>query len=312
MPDRPLHLNTPLLRAPPELVGADRTVWLKMDALQPSGSFKLRGVGRLVQQRVLEGAQAVVCASGGNAGLAAAMAAQACGVPATIVVPHTTSVSVRKSIEARGANLVVHGVVWDEAHEHAVMLAKRIGAAYVHPFDDPLLWEGHATLIDEVVAAGVAFDAVITVVGGGGLMAGIVAGLQRNQLGHIPVVAVETEGAASYAAALAAGAPVTLPSITSVATSLGARRVMDHAVKLAQQHEIISLTVSDAQALAACNHFVDTTRVLVEPACGAAIAALDVHRETLSRFKAPLLEVCGGTGVTLARLYAWSLELDLS
>ena len=83
-------------------------------------------------------------------------------------------------------------------------------------------------------------------------------------------------------------------------------------VKLAQQHEIISLTVTDAQALAACNHFVDTTRVLVEPACGAAIAALDVHRETLSRFKAPLLEVCGGTGVTLARLYAWSLELDLS
>jgi len=124
-------------------------------------------------------------------------------------------------------------------------------------------------------------------------------------------VAVETEGAASFAAALAVGGPVTLPAITSVATSLGAKRVMQHAVDLTRQHDIISLTVTDAEALTACNRFVDTTRVLVEPACGAAIAALDVHRERLSRFEAPLVVVCGGTGVTLARLYAWSLELDL-
>jgi L-serine/L-threonine ammonia-lyase len=309
--NQPLHLNTPLLRAPPELVGPDRTVWLKMDALQPSGSFKIRGVGRLVQQRVADGARAVVCASGGNAGMAAALAARACGVPATIVVPQTTSVSVRRAIEMRGAALVVHGLVWDDAHAHAVQLAQRTGAAYVHPFDDPLLWDGHATLIDEVVQAGVAFDAVITVVGGGGLLAGMVAGLQRNQRSAVPVVAVETEGAASFAAALAVGGPVTLPAITSVATSLGAKRVMQHAVDLTRQHEIISLTVTDAEALTACNRFVDTTRVLVEPACGAAIAALDVHRERLSRFEAPLVVVCGGTGVTLARLYAWSLELDL-
>ena len=71
-----LHLDTPLLKAPPELFGPDRTVWLKMDALQPSGSFKMRGVCHLVQRRVAEGAKAVVCASGGNAGMAATLAAQ--------------------------------------------------------------------------------------------------------------------------------------------------------------------------------------------------------------------------------------------
>ena len=69
-----LHLNTPLLRAPPELVGG-RTVWLKLDALQPGGSFKMRGVSHLVQRRVADGARAVVCASGGNAGMAATLAA---------------------------------------------------------------------------------------------------------------------------------------------------------------------------------------------------------------------------------------------
>jgi L-serine/L-threonine ammonia-lyase len=305
----PLHLNTPLLRAPPELFGPEREVWLKMDALQPGGSFKLRGVGHLVQQRVADGAKAVACASGGNAGMAATLAAQACGVPVTIVVPQSTATAVREAIAAHGARLIVHGTVWDEAHEHAVALAREAGAVYVHPFDDPLLWAGHATLIDEVVHAGVAFDAVVASVGGGGLLAGIVEGLRRNGLHRVPVIAVETEGAASYAAALAAGAPVTLPAITSIATSLGARRVTPQIVRLAREHEIVSVVVSDAQAVRACARFADATRVLVEPACGASIAALDAQPELFARFKAPLIEVCGGMGVTLARLAVWQRNL---
>jgi L-serine/L-threonine ammonia-lyase len=306
---QPLHIDTPLLRAPPGLFGPDRTVWLKMDALQASGSFKMRGVGRLVRQRVAEGARAVVCASGGNAGMAAALAARACEVPVTIVVPQSTAAAVRDAIAARGATVIVHGAVWDEAHEHAVALAK--GAVYVHPFDDPLLWDGHATLIDEVVRAGVAFDCVVASVGGGGLLAGVVEGLHRNGLHHVPVIAVETEGAASFAAALAAGEPVTLPAITSIATSLGARRAMPRLLDLAREHQIISVVVSDAQAVQACTRFADATRVLVEPACGASIAALEVHANVLARFKSPLIEVCGGMGVTLAGLARWRSELGL-
>jgi L-serine/L-threonine ammonia-lyase len=307
----PLHIDTPLLRAPPELFGRQRTVWLKMDALQASGSFKMRGVGRLVQQRVAEGAKAVVCASGGNAGMAATLAARACEVPVTIVVPHTTAAAVREAIAARGASVVVHGAVWDEAHEHALGLARSQGAVYVHPFDDALLWDGHATLVDEVVRMGTAFDAVVVSVGGGGLLAGIVEGLRRNGLQHVPVIAVETDGAASFAAALAAGEPVTLAAITSIATSLGARRVMPRLLELAHTHEIVSLTVSDAQAVQACMRFADSTRVLVEPACGASIAALAVHPDVFKRFKAPLIEVCGGMGVSLARLAQWRTELGL-
>jgi L-serine/L-threonine ammonia-lyase len=307
----PLHVQTPLLRAPPELFGPGRTVWLKMDALQPSGSFKQRGVGRLVQQRVAEGARSVVCASGGNAGMAAALAAAACNVPATIVVPQSTGAAVREAIATRGATVIVHGASWDDAHAHATALAEAQGAVYVHPFDDPLLWDGHATLIDEVVREGVAFDAVVTSVGGGGLLAGIVEGLRRHGLAHVPVIAVETEGAASYAAALAAGEPVTLPAITSIATSLGARRVMPHAVALAKAHPIESVVLSDAQAVQACRRFADTMRVLVEPACGASIAALDARPDLFARFDAPLIEVCGGMGVTPARLAAWTRELGL-
>jgi L-serine/L-threonine ammonia-lyase len=306
---RPLHLDTPLLRAPPELFGAERTVWLKMDALQPGGSFKLRGVGRLVQQRVAEGATAVVCASGGNAGMAATLAATACGVPVTIVVPQTTTAAVRDAIVARGAQVVVHGGVWDEAHEHATALARAQGAVYVHPFDDPLLWDGHATLIDEVVRSGVEFDAVFTCVGGGGLLAGIVQGLRRNGLVQVPVIAAETEGAASFAAALIAGAPVTLPAITTIATSLGAKRVAQRVVDLAREHPIESTVVSDAQAVRACARFAEAMRVLVEPACGAAIAAPAEQARFFERFACPLIEVCGGMGTTPAKLAQWQREL---
>ncbi|MDH4060099.1 MAG: pyridoxal-phosphate dependent enzyme [Aquincola sp.] len=306
-----LHLDTPLLRAPPELFGPGRNVWLKMDALQPSGSFKMRGVCHLVQRRVAEGAQAVVCASGGNAGLAATMAARACGVPVTIVVPQSTVASVREAITARGATLIVHGTFWDESHAFATTLAREQGAVYVHPFDDPLLWDGHATLIDEVVRAGVDFDAVVTCVGGGGLVAGIVEGLRRNGRADVPVIAVETEGAASFAAALAAGECVTLPAITSIASSLGARRVTPRLLALAREHEIVSVVVSDAQAVAACSRFADAMRVLVEPACGASLAALDAQPGLFERFRSPLVEVCGGMGVTLSKLAAWRTQFGL-
>lgn len=305
MPLSPLYIETPLLRTSADYSKSGLPLWLKLDALQPSGSFKLRGVGLLCQHEVAKGAREIFCASGGNAGIAAAVAGKALGVPVTIVVPETTSAEVRARIAATGANVMVHGVVFDEANAHAVALAAERKAAYVHPYDHPLLWEGHATLIDEVVKAGAEFDCVVTSVGGGGLLAGIVEGLRRNGLGDVPVIAVETEGAASLNAAVLARERVTLPAITSIANSLGARQVAQHVFDLLETHPIDSITVTDAEALAACLKFADAQRILVEPACGAALAVTDVHADRLSRYKAPLIEVCGGIGVSLAALEAW-------
>ncbi|EHS52917.1 Pyridoxal-5'-phosphate-dependent protein beta subunit [Rhizobium sp. PDO1-076] len=309
MPALPLHLDTPLFRTSEAYSKSGRPLWLKLDALQPSGSFKLRGVGRLCQHEVENGAGEIFCASGGNAGIAAAYAGRALGVPVTIVVPETTSVEVRLLIEATGAAVLVHGAVFDAANAHAIALAEARKAAYVHPFDHPLLWEGHGTLIDEVVAKGAEFDCVIASVGGGGLMAGIVEGLRRNGLSHVPVIAVETEGAASLNASVMAGERVTLPAITSIANSLGARQVAQHVFELPSSHPIESVTVSDADAVAACLKFADAYRILVEPACGAVLAVADVHAGLLSRFQNPLIEVCGGIGVSLAKLRAWQETL---
>ena len=268
----------------------------------------MRGIGTAAERAVARGARELVCPSGGNAGFAAAHAGARLQVPTSIVVPESTMASVRERIGALGAQVIVFGAVWDEANEHALALARAHGAAYLHAFDDPDIWDGHATLIDECCADGWGFDAVACCVGGGGLLAGIVTGLQRNGLRHVPVIAIETEGAASYAAALRAGEPVTLPRLTSIATTLGAKRVCRRAVELAREHEIVSLTVSDAEAVAACVKFADAWRLLVEPACGATLAALDVHANVFKRFGRILVEVCGGIGVSVGKLAEWQAQ----
>src|SRR5256885_6093005 len=100
-------------------------------------------------------------------------------MPVTVVVPQTTTEHARALIRAQGAELIVHGAVWDEANALAQSL---LGAedAFVHPFDDPLLWTGHSTLVDELAAADFKPDAVVLAVGGGGLLAGVVQGLERH------------------------------------------------------------------------------------------------------------------------------------
>jgi L-serine/L-threonine ammonia-lyase len=311
----PLHITTPLLAHRPLSSMLGKQVLLKMENLQPSGSFKLRGIGEMCQRAVTKGASHLVCPSGGNAGFAAAVAGAALGVRTTILVPHTTLESVRQTIRDIGAEVIVHGKVWDEANEEALRLCSAPGAVYVPPFDHPDIWDGNATLIDEVLVQNGAqqapFDVVICAVGGGGLMCGVLQGLHRNGLPHVPVIAVETIGAASFHAAVKAGAPVTLETIDTVATSLGASRVAQAAFDWTRRHDVRSVTVTDWQAVDACLRFADDMRALVEPACGAALAVAYQNLPELAQFQRPLVVVCGGIGVDLAKLESWKTRFGL-
>ncbi|MCA9493757.1 MAG: pyridoxal-phosphate dependent enzyme, partial [Myxococcales bacterium] len=164
-----IHHVTPLLPSPALSGRSGADVWLKMEALQPSGSFKLRGMGNACRRAVERGARRLLTSSGGNAGLAVAYAARQLGVPVTVVVPRRTDQRMRELIAEQGATVEVHGEVWDDAHAHALRWAGDPDVALIHPFDHPDVWEGHATLVDEVLARGVAPDAVVVAVGGGGL-----------------------------------------------------------------------------------------------------------------------------------------------
>jgi len=300
-----LHLNTPLLESRPLSLAAGRSIWLKMDALQPSGSFKIRGIGAACEHHAKGGKRRFVSSSGGNAGIAVAYAGRRLALPVSVFVPETASDKAKALIRQEGAEVIVHGASWQEANERALS-ALDADTAFIHPFDDPLLWTGHATMIDEVVAQGLSFDAVVLSVGGGGLMSGVVEGLARNGLEHIPIVAVETEGAASLAAAMKAKERVQLPAITSIATSLGARMVSERAFEITQQRLVDSVVVSDRNAVEACLRFLDDHRVLVEPACGATLALAYSHVDALARYKNVLMIAFGVATASLEQLQAWA------
>ncbi len=306
----PLHIQTPLLQSRPLSLQTGKTVWLKMEALQPVGSFKIRGIGAVCETYSAQGKTRFVSSSGGNAGIAAAYAGRQLNIPVTVVVPETTTARAKALIEQQNADVIVHGASWMEANALAQSLLDD-NTAFIHPFDNAEMWAGHGSLIDEVVSAGIDFDSVIVAVGGGGLLSGVIAGLDRNGLGQLPVLAVETHGADSLAQSVAAGKRIELPAITSIATSLGAKAVCENAFAVTQTHNIRCATVTDLQAVQACEQFLHDHRVVVEPACGAALAALYSADAELTRdFQRPLVVVCGGATATLEQIQQWRKQLS--
>ena len=306
----PIHVRTPLWESPTlrNILGTE--VLLKMEAFQPVGSFKARGMGAACAAAYERGIRRVVCSSGGNAGYAVAYAGRKLGMEVTIVVPQTTSDRAKELIARENAQVIVFGTVWDEAHAYATRLAEETGSAYVHPFDDPAVWQGHSTIIDELLEDSVKPGMIVVSVGGGGLLCGLVEGLHRVGWADVPVLAVETEGAASFAGAVRAGELITLDAIRSIAVTLGAKRVTPRALELAHQHEIIPWLVTDRQALDACLRFADDHRVLVEPACGAALAAGYDNLPPLKGRKSPVVFiVCGGAGINRELLAKWDREV---
>ena len=305
---KPLHLETPLLESRSLIRKVDGAVWLKMEALQPCGSFKVRGIGHACQTYVQRGAKRLICSSGGNAGLAVAYAGRRIGVPVTVVVPQTTAERARMLIELEDAEVIVHGENWNAAHARALQMVGP-DAAYLHPYEDPLIWQGHSTVVDEIAAAGLPVDLIVLCVGGGGLLCGVMEGLKRNGLDNVPVLAMETRGADSFHQAVQAGRVVELPAIDSIASSLGARSVSPRALQWTHQHEIIPRTVSDREAVDACLAFARDHRLIVEPACGASLAAVYQSLDVLAGRRNVVVIVCGGVGVTFEKLQAWREQL---
>jgi L-serine/L-threonine ammonia-lyase len=299
-----LHIQTPLVLSNALSKLTKKNIWLKLDALQPSGSFKNRGVGFACEEYASKGAKRFVSSSGGNAGLAVAYAARMLKLPAVVVVPQTTSAHAKKLLALEGAEVIVHGASWQEANELAQSMLTS-SDAFIHPFDNPLLWQGHASMIDEVAAAGIKPDAVLLSVGGGGLMCGVIEGLMRNGWADVPVIAVETEGAASLNLAVRSGELKALEAITSIATTLGAKQVCKQAFELTRTHEVKSVVVSDGEAVSACRLFLDDHRLLVEPACGAALSPIYQQLDVIKPYSTILVVVCGGASTTAEQLQSY-------
>lgn len=300
-----LHIETPLFESRALTKHAGRPVWLKFEALQPPGSFKIRGIGLACQEYARSGAKRFISSSGGNAGIAVAYAGNCLSIPVVVVVPETTSEKAKALIRQENAEVIVQGHSWQEANAYALSIITKTDA-FLHPFDDPHIWRGHASLVVEIANAGVKPDAVVLSVGGGGLLCGIADGLQCAGWNDVPIIAVETEGSDSFAQSVQAGYRVKLPAISSIATSLGAKQVCEQAFNWSKKHPIQSIVVSDGTAVIASNRFLSDHQILVEPACGASLATAYERLPELDAFKSLLIIVCGGSTTTIDQLQKWT------
>ena len=274
----PYARRTPILRATVD----GRPVVLKLEQLQLTGSFKLRGA----LNALLGGPrpERVVTASGGNHGLAVATAAAVLDLPATVYVPESVPAAKARRIEATGAKLIRHGTTYAEAAAAAMTDATADGRRYLPAYDDPLVVAGQGTCAAEAVADVSGVDCLVVAVGGGGLAAGTVLGS-----GGRPVVAAEPVGCASFHAAVEAGTPID-STVDSVASSaLGATRVGELPFAVLDG-AATSVVVRDAEILAARDRLWEEFRLAVEPAGAVPFAAwLAGHVEG----DLPCLILCG-------------------
>ncbi|KAL8656855.1 MAG: hypothetical protein Q9226_002504 [Calogaya cf. arnoldii] len=326
LPSNP-WIETPLVESSALSKSAGCRVFLKLENLQPSGSFKSRGIGALLKHSLLNHHNPDIvhfyCSSGGNAGLACVTAARTLKRPVTVVVPLIIKPLMIAKLKNAGVYEVIQvGANWKEADSHLQenLLQKDEGGVYVPPFDHPEIWEGHSTLVSETARqlndqGEEGADAMICSVGGGGLLCGVLLGLERQHkwTKDCKVLALETEGAESLNRSLQQGELITLPGITTIATSLGATRVAQKAFDLARKHGIKSAVLSDAEAAMGCWRFADDERILVEPACGVNLAVcydgrLKMLLPELTPQSKVVIVVCGGSNITLQTLMAYRDE----
>lgn len=306
-----LHIHTPLLYSHSLSQWLGKKVYIKYESLQPSGSFKDRGIGALCQHYAAQSAPGFISSSGGNAGMAVAYASRRFHIPATIVIPKTTPTMMVEKLRAQNATVLVQGENWDESDLIARNIAQTQNLSYIPPFDNPLIWQGYESLIQELKIDNVKPDAILVSVGGGGLLCGLIQGLHKIGWNDVAMITSETLGAASLAQAYQQKKRIRLDKIDTVATTLGAKQICQQAFAWLSQHPIFPQTVTDKEAINACLRFADDQRVLVEPSCGAALALVYEKRPVLQAFETLVVVACGGSGVNLDLLKQWKTQFQL-
>lgn len=263
-------LETPLWKLPAAVFGvAGAEVWLKLEQMQVSGSFKARGMmNRLLANPIP--ASGVIVASGGNAGIATAAAAKALGVKCEVFVPTISSLAKQAKLRELGADVVVTGAAYSEALQACLARQQQTRALLTHAYDQPEVVAGAGTLAREIEAQGGVPDSVLVSVGGGGLIGGISAWFERRA----QVVALEPELAPTLFRARQAGEPVDVAVSGIAADSLGAKRIGAIAWELTQRHVKDALLLPDGAIRHAQLTLWRQLKLAVEPAAALGLAAL--------------------------------------
>ena len=249
-------------------------VYLKPENMQYTGAYKVRGayykISTLTEE---ERAKGLVAASAGNHAQGVAFAAQKFGCKATIVMPTVTPLIKVNRTKSYGADVVLHGDVYDDACAYALELAEKEGCTFVHPFDDLDVATGQGTIAMEIVQELPTVDYILVPIGGGGLVTGV-STLAKMLNPKIQVIGVEPAAAASMTAALKNGGPVTLDSANTIADGTAVKRVGDKIFPYVQENLDEVLTVEDDELIGAFLDMVENHKMIVENSGLLTVAAL--------------------------------------
>ena len=277
----PHIVRTPMDRsdALSELAGCD--VYLKLENLQRTGSFKIRGaLNRLLAMPATERAKGVITASAGNHGQGVAFAARLVGIPACVVLPTSVPLAKLTAIQRTGAEVMVRGDGYDASHQIALDLVKERGGTYVHAFDDPDVIAGQGTVALEMLDAESALDVIVVPVGGGGLIAGTVLALSGRPRKPL-VIGAQSRNASAFSESFTAGRVVERPAST-IADGIGVRVPSERTLAIARGGVAEMRTVTDEHIAGAIVLLLERHKVLAEGAGAAALAAVLDDRGSLS------------------------------
>jgi threonine dehydratase len=279
------------------------SVLLKREDLQPVFSFKIRGAYNKMAGMSPEAlALGVITASAGNHAQGVALAARELGAKATIVMPRTTPAIKVNAVRNRGARVVLHGDVYDEALKHALQLAQEKGLTFVHPYDDPDVIAGQGTVGMEILHQHKGpIDAVFVPVGGGGLLAGIAAYIKYVRPG-VEVIGVEPEDAACLAAALEKKRRVVLPEVGIFADGVAVAQIGKENFRVIRETVDTVITATTDEICAAIKDIFEDTRAISEPAGALSLAGLKKYVEQHGAQGKTLVAINSGANINFDRL----------
>ena len=268
-------------------------VYLKLENLQMTGSFKERGaLNRIAMLTPEQAARGVVAASAGNHAQGVAYHATKRGIRALIVMPLATPLVKVTATRGFGAEVVLHGANYDEACEEATRLCAAQGMTFIHPFDDVNVMAGQGTIGLELLEQIPQLEAVVVPIGGGGLIGGIACAIKESRP-EVRVVGVQTSRLPSMLAARAEGRPVTLEPSTTIADGIAVRRAGDATFPVVERYVDEIVTVDEDEIASAILMLLEREKTLAEGAGATALAALIQKKTTLVGAHTAVL-VCGG------------------
>lgn len=264
--------KTPITECPMLGQICGNQTFLKLENLQTTGSFKLRGALNKISN-LPKSATNVIASSAGNHAQGVALSAKARGIKATIVMPITTPLSKISATKSHGAQVVLEGNVYDEAYAHARKIQEKTGAIFIHPFDDEEVIAGQGTIALEVLNEVPDIDIMIVPIGGGGIIAGI-AKAAKSINKDIKIIGVEPINAASMSAALKAGHCKEINTSPTIADGIAVRQVGEKTLEIAKKYVDEIITVSEDEIAAAILFLMQRSKVVAEGAGATPVAAL--------------------------------------